>query len=955
MSEQPGNTQEWGTAKVVETNEEAVLIVGFLQNSGIPAEVESLHASELPVDVGALGEVRVRVPKDRLEEALAALDLQEKAASLPDEPDEDDAGDPMAGTDGAENTAEPGDVRQAMSTLASGQLVGRYRIVRFLGAGAMGEVYLAEDPHIERQLAIKTVRLAGGRPQDIEDRKRRLLREARAAGRLLHPNVVTLFDTGEAEGLLYLAFEFVEGCDLASRLDAAPPLALREVLRIVRSVAEALDYAHRQGIVHRDIKPSNILIDLQGHVKVADFGIAKVAGQNTELTVAGSVMGSPQYLSPEQIRGDELDGRSDIFSLGVVLYEMLSGRRPFDGETITTLVYQILHKEPSIAELRSVPLQIEQLLHQMMAKERDERISTAAGVAQELAAIERELPDAVLAAPAAPPADVLDATRVMPSRSLPGGGLAGSGGLPAAAASGGVAAAAAQQAAGAGAPPAPAGTPLRAFPGAAAAGPAGVSGSSPAAATATAPAAGSPLPAPAIPGAPPPGGAAVAARRGTGAKVLLLVAALLLLFFSAVAVGGYWFWQRYLRPGGADATVTAATPTAGSTAADAGSASGAASTGGAVGAGGTANGTPSAAAGVGDAIAPGPVGSAGGSRGPAAPSGAGGPASVGGGTGAGGVSPGSRAGGAPPRLAGSPTVAGSGANGTGTSGPAGATAAAGTSSGGTAASPPPPPPPASRSGAGAAAPRAADGTPGTRASRSAAASPPPYVPPSEQAAPPPSRQPAADADRTATTATGGDTRGGAPAPPTPAVDKVLHSGLELAFRVNPPDAFVLLDGAVIGKAEEWSGQKGERSFMLPEAGSHLVKIKKAGMKDYRISVEATATRGTTPVVVNLQPLPAAQIEMPDLQTIQVRDSIALHVQPDVNAVILVDGATVGPAKRYAGRFGHPDEWLSLPPGTHRVTVVSPGYSRRDLAVEVNPGADKARQKIDVNLVRENGG
>ena len=218
-----------------------------------------------------------------------------------------------------------------MSNLEGGRSVGRYRILDFLGAGAMGEVYLAEDPHIERKLAIKTVRLVG-RPQEVEDRKKRLLREARAAGRLLHPNVVALFDAGEADGLLFLAFEFVEGSDLANRLERGP-LSLREVLRIVRQVAEALHYAHGQGVVHRDIKPSNILLDTIGRVKVADFGIAKMAGQSTELTVAGSVMGSPQYLSPEQIRGEELDGRSDVFSLGVVLYELLSGNRPFAGET----------------------------------------------------------------------------------------------------------------------------------------------------------------------------------------------------------------------------------------------------------------------------------------------------------------------------------------------------------------------------------------------------------------------------------------------------------------------------------------------------------------------------------------------------------------------------------------------------------------------------------------------
>src|SRR4051812_7110603 len=278
----------------------------------------------------------------------------------------------------------------------------------------MGEVYLAEDPQIDRRLAIKTVRLVG-RPQEIEDRKRRLLREARAAGRLLHPNIVTLFDAGEAEGLLYLAFEFVEGVDLAGRLDSPSRLSLRDVLRIARQSADALDYAHSQGIVHRDIKPSNILLDRAGRVKIADFGIAKMAGQSTELTMAGSVMGSPQYLSPEQIRGDDLDGRSDIFSLGVVLYEMLSGRRPFEGDTITTLVYQILHKDPPpVSELRAVPPRVETLLRGMLAKSRDERIPTAGEVARELAAIEAELSDETLSAPAGP--GPFEPTRVLPRR-----------------------------------------------------------------------------------------------------------------------------------------------------------------------------------------------------------------------------------------------------------------------------------------------------------------------------------------------------------------------------------------------------------------------------------------------------------------------------------------------------------------------------------------------------------
>lgn len=312
------------------------------------------------------------------------------------------------------------------SPLESGRTVGRYRILDFLGAGAMGEVYLAEDPQIERRLAIKTVRLAG-RPQEVDDRKKRLLREARAAGRLLHPNVVTLFDAGEDQGLLFLAFEFVEGTDLAARLEKGPALSLREVLRIVRQTAEALEYAHHLGIVHRDIKPSNILLDTAGRVKVADFGIAKVAGQSTELTVAGSVMGSPQYLSPEQIRGEELDGRSDIFSLGVLLYELLSRKRPFEGETITTLVYQILHKEPPpVSELRQIPERLELLLRRMLAKDREERFATAAAVAAEVAEIERELNDETLSAPAAG-LPAMEATRPLPRTGSGPGPVPGSG------------------------------------------------------------------------------------------------------------------------------------------------------------------------------------------------------------------------------------------------------------------------------------------------------------------------------------------------------------------------------------------------------------------------------------------------------------------------------------------------------------------------------------------------
>src|SRR5262249_6886959 len=177
----------------------------------------------------------------------------------------------------------------------------------------------------------------------------------------------------------------------------------------------------------------------------------------------------------------------------------------------------------------------------------------------------------------------------------------------------------------------------------------------------------------------------------------------------------------------------------------------------------------------------------------------------------------------------------------------------------------------------------------------------------------------------------------------------------LSFRgVTPQDAFILVDGTVIGRAEEWSGGKGSRPYTLSDAGEHLIKIRKPGMKEYRIAVEASETSGPTQVTAHLQPLPSAEVAMPDLQSYRVRKGIALRVQPET-APVLVDGKPVGPARRFGGGLFGRGEWLELPPGTHRVTVTAPGYERRDLAVEVNEGADRDRQRIDVSLTRGEGG
>ncbi|MEO1088009.1 MAG: serine/threonine-protein kinase, partial [Acidobacteriota bacterium] len=241
-------------------------------------------------------------------------------------------------------------------------------------------------------------------------------------------NVVALFDADEAEGVLYLAFEYVEGLDLSQRVGVPPLLSLRQVLTIGREVAMALDYAHRSDIVHRDIKPSNILLGPGGEAKVADFGIAKLSG-STELTRTGSVVGSPQYMSPEQVRGEALDGRSDLFSLGVVLYELLCRARPFGGDTISTLVYEILAKEPhTVDQLRpGLPPRLVSLVHGLLAKDRQHRPTTGAHVIAELNAIVAETPSELLDGPAAPPAGDEGETIRMPSS----GGMTGAGPVPA--------------------------------------------------------------------------------------------------------------------------------------------------------------------------------------------------------------------------------------------------------------------------------------------------------------------------------------------------------------------------------------------------------------------------------------------------------------------------------------------------------------------------------------------
>lgn len=250
--------------------------------------------------------------------------------------------------------------------------IGRYEILDEIGQGAMGTVYRARDPLIERTVAIKTVPIAQLQ-QEGADAESRFLREAQSAGRLSHPNIVTIYDVGEADGLAYIAMEYLPGRTLRDLMDKGPmPLDL--ALDTAMQMAEAMAFAHEHGVIHRDIKPANVVVTgKRGQIKLTDFGIAHLV--NSDHTQAGQMLGSPRYMSPEQAMGREIDGRSDIFSLGAVLYEMLTGRYAFDGDSLPTIVYRVINEAPVAATtLRpSISVGLASLLAHMLNKKPEAR------------------------------------------------------------------------------------------------------------------------------------------------------------------------------------------------------------------------------------------------------------------------------------------------------------------------------------------------------------------------------------------------------------------------------------------------------------------------------------------------------------------------------------------------------------------------------------------------------
>lgn len=301
-------------------------------------------------------------------------------AVLENEPELSDSSD--------EIPAQPTEKVQAVGINGqSPAILGRYKILKELGRGAMGLVYLGKDPTIQRFVAIKTMRLdQTDEKEKLQEIKARFFREAESAGRLSHPNIVTIYDAGEEHDLGYIAMEFVEGNSLKDWSRKPTLLPLTDIVQTLASVADALDYAHQQGVIHRDIKPANIMITKDRLVKVMDFGIAKMASSNK--TQTDVVLGTPTYMSPEQIAGKKVDGRSDVFSLGVVLFELLTGQPPFTADNLSALLFAIAHNpHPELQTLRQdLPPMIQEISNRALQKDLPQRYRSAGEFAQDLRA-----------------------------------------------------------------------------------------------------------------------------------------------------------------------------------------------------------------------------------------------------------------------------------------------------------------------------------------------------------------------------------------------------------------------------------------------------------------------------------------------------------------------------------------------------------------------------------------
>lgn len=278
---------------------------------------------------------------------------------------------------------------QAPTGPQSGTVLGRYQVDKFLGKGAMGVVYLGHDTQSGRVVALKTMALSDEfEGANLLDARERFFREAQTAGRLKHPNIVSIHDSGEDQGLAYIAMEFVEGQDLMAHSKRDHLLALPAVISIVARVAEALACAHAQNVVHRDIKPANVMFNMETDVlKVMDFGIARITDANKTRT--GLVLGTPSFMSPEQLAGKKVDGRSDLYSLGVMLFMMLTGTLPFRAISLAALMHKITHERaPDIrGMLQNAPSELADLVAKALEKDPQMRYQDGEQMAHELRAL----------------------------------------------------------------------------------------------------------------------------------------------------------------------------------------------------------------------------------------------------------------------------------------------------------------------------------------------------------------------------------------------------------------------------------------------------------------------------------------------------------------------------------------------------------------------------------------
>lgn len=268
--------------------------------------------------------------------------------------------------------------------------IGRYKILKVLGKGAMGVVYKALDPNIDRVVAIKAVRKEefDDAPEGFE-LLQRFKREIQTAGLLTHSNIVTIFDGGIDDGIHWIAMEYVEGPGLNKKIQQGTQFSLNEIFSLMIKICKAMAFAHKHQIIHRDLKPANILLTPDGEPKIADFGIAKL--ESSTMTKTGVILGTPSYMSPEQVTGQTIDNRSDIFSLGIILYELVTGKRPFTGDNPTTIMYQIVHSEPvQPAKLNpSLPGSLSGVMLKALEKDPQERYQVADDLARDLARLTR--------------------------------------------------------------------------------------------------------------------------------------------------------------------------------------------------------------------------------------------------------------------------------------------------------------------------------------------------------------------------------------------------------------------------------------------------------------------------------------------------------------------------------------------------------------------------------------